>query len=463
MRLALINPPYPQLVLRCGYCSSFSKSDYYWPPLDIIIQSGFLHQAGHEVRAFDFNVRGTGFEDALNEVVAFAPQGIFLLAGSGSWKSDMAFAVGLKERLPDAKVLAGGAPLLYNPAEFLKIYHALDGVLMDFTQDVLGSFFEGKKNVLNISVRAGDEVEIAMPSTDKTFSHPPGRHELLPLELYSHPWKSCPYSVILTSFGCPFSCTFCNTSSVPFKYRPIEEVIAELKYINSIGIGEVMFRDLNFVNDRKKTRKLCRNMIDNGIEMGWYACVRADSLDEETLSLMKAAGCHTLHIGVESGSESILRHYQKNVNLEKIRNSFSLCRKIGIKTLAFFIIGLPGETPESIRQTIEFSKSLKCNFASFNIAMPLYGTKLREECVSEGYVESVTGLEELETSYHDVTIETPLITKKQIHEGHSRAMREFYLRPGYLLGLLLSIRNIDDARILFRMGMPVLKKILFKQ
>jgi len=203
-----------------------------------------------------------------------------------------------------------------------------------------------------------------------------------------------------------------------------------------------------------------QKMIDGRLGLSWYTCVRADMLDDETLGLMKRAGCHTLHIGVESGSEEILRHYQKKVDLKRIEEAFALCRKHRIRTLAFFIIGLPGETPASIGQTIEFAKKIRCDFASFNIASPLYGSLLRNECIEKGYISSPEGLEELETSFQEISIATPFITKEQLHEGHRRARREFYLRPSYLLSRLFSIRSVSDIRVLWRMGMPVLRGII---
>jgi radical SAM superfamily enzyme YgiQ (UPF0313 family) len=462
MKIALINPPYGHLVLRCGYCSSFSKSDYYWPPIDLMVQSGFLTRAGHEIKVFDFNIEGAAPQKAVSEVVAFSPEGMLMLVGSGSWKSDLAFAGELKKAMPGVRMLISGGVPLYNPKDFLASFPWVDGVLMDFTQDVAGRFLSGEKGLPHLSFRQGGEIVIGVPSTERILSYPPGRHDLFPLHLYRHPWKSAKFTVVLTSFGCPFSCSFCNAADLPFKQRPEDEIVEELKAIESLGIREVMFRDLNFVSSPKRTRELCGRIVKERLKIGWYACTRADTLDDETLALMKKAGCHTLQIGVESGSEETLKHYQKKVSLGRIEEAFRQCKKHGIRTLAFFIIGLPGETPESIRNTVEFSKRLKCDFASFNIAMPLYGTRLRQECIEQGLIASAGGLEELETSYQETTIETPLLSKDQILNAVNLAMRSFYLRPGYILRRLISVRDLSELKVLFRMGTPVLRRMIIR-
>jgi anaerobic magnesium-protoporphyrin IX monomethyl ester cyclase len=459
MKIALINPPYNKLVFRCGYCSAFAKSNYYWPPIDLVVQSGFLSRAGYDIKVFDFNVRHTGRKKALDEIKSFTPEGIFILVGPGSWKSDISFIEDIKAFMPNIRVVASGAPLLYKPKEFLERFFAIDAVLMDFTQDVLGRMFEGKDNLPCISLRKGAEIKIGSPNTEKFFSYPPARHDLFPLNLYHNPHKHGIFTVLLTSFGCPYECTFCNTSGVPFKYRPVDEIIEELKVINANGIYEVKFRDLNFIGRRPRTQEICRKMIEAGIKAGWQATARADMIDELTLALMKKSGCHTLHIGVESGSEDLLIRYDKKVNLRRIEEAFRLCRKMGIRTVATFIIGLPSETEEMIQKTIDFSRKIKCDIASFNIATPLYGTKLHEECIEKGYIKSTGELEEFQTTSCDTVIETELLTREQIVNGYHRAMRSFYLRPGYILRHLRNIRNPREFISIVRLALPVLRNI----
>lgn len=458
MKIALINPPYEKLVFRCGYCSNFAKSNYYWPPIDLLVQSGFLHRGGHEVRVFDFNVMGTPLEKAAEDVRDFAPDGMFVLIGSGSWKSDIAFVERLKHAAPKSRVAVGGAVLLYRAADFIERFPFIDGVLMDFTQDVLATFFGGNDNVSCISARENGKPVVRTPQWDRKLSFPPGRHELFPLDRYRNPHNDKRFTVLLTSFGCQYSCTYCNATDIPFRYRAVDEIMEELRYIYSLGIREVKFRDLNFVSKVSRTRDLCEAIIASGMAFGWHATTRADPLNEDLLLLMKRAGCHSLHMGVESGSEELLQRYEKRVNLERIKASFWLCKKIGIRTLGTFIIGLPGETPASIQKTIAFAKELKCDIASFNIATALYGTGLRKECLDKGYIEQTGEVDELEVSFKASTITTPQLSPAEVQAWHRRAMISFYLRPGYVWDQITH-RSFSELIGFARMGMPVLRGI----
>ncbi len=458
MKIALINPPFEKLVFRCGYCSNFAKSNYYWPPIDLLVQSGFLQQGGHEVAVFDFNVMRTSREKAVENVRDFAPDGMFVLIGSGSWKSDIAFVEQLKQVVPRSRVVVGGAVLLYSSADFIDRFPFVDGVLMDFTQDVLASFFGGDDGIPCMSVREGGKPVVRTPQWDHKLSFPPGRHELFPLDRYRNPHNDKRFTVLLTSFGCQYSCTFCNATDIPFRYRDVDEVMEELRYVYSLGIREIKFRDLNFVSKVSRTRELCEALIVSGMKFGWHATTRADTLNEDLLLLMKRAGCHSLHMGVESGSEELLQRYEKRSDLKRIKASFLLCKKIGIRTLGTFIIGLPGETPVSIQKTIVFAKELKCDVASFNIATALYGTELRRECLEKGYIEKTDGVDELDTCFKASVIGTPQLSPEEVRVWHRRAMMSFYLRPGYIWNQLTN-RNFSELAGLARMGMPVLREI----
>jgi radical SAM superfamily enzyme YgiQ (UPF0313 family) len=293
------------------------------------------------------------------------------------------------------------------------------------------------------------------------FAFPVPHHEKFPLKKYllAHGRRS-PFTTAMTNFGCPFSCSFCPASVLGFKYRAVENIMEELRHIAGLGIKEIFFTDFTFEARRSNTLDLCRRIVEEGLDLSWVCSSRANTLDDELLSWMKKAGCHTLLLGVENGDEGLLARYSKGVTKEQLRRAFSLCRKYRIRTLGHFIIGLPGETEETVRKTIDFSKELDCDIASFNIAVPALGTPLREAALKNGWLQE--DVMEFDASESYPTLETPEFARHQAWEWRNRAVREFYFRPSYIWKMAASTRSLNQWKILVLNGWAVLKGSLAK-
>ncbi|MCP2598179.1 radical SAM protein [Candidatus Aminicenantes bacterium AC-335-L06] len=201
--------------------------------------------------------------------------------------------------------------------------------------------------------------------------------------------------------------------------------------------------------------ELCRKMLDNGLEFTWSCNADIKSMDEEKIYWMKRAGCHTVSIGIESGDDSILRKYSKMITVEQIKKVVDLLNKYKIRILGYFIIGLPGETRESILKTIELAKSLKLDIASFAIATPDVGTKLRQEAIAKGWI-SPDALNFDSTEFP--IIETEELKREEIWRLRRRAVREFYLRPSYIFRRLFQIRSFRDLKLTISNAMSLLSK-----
>jgi radical SAM superfamily enzyme YgiQ (UPF0313 family) len=234
----------------------------------------------------------------------------------------------------------------------------------------------------------------------------------------------------------------------------------ELRYVTSLGIKDVFFTDFTFEVRRDNTLELCRRIVEEGLDLTWVCSSRANTLDEELLSWMKRAGCHTILLGVESGDEKLLNDYSKGVTKQQMRNTFTLCRKLKIRTLAHFIIGLPGETEETAQKTIEFSKELDSDIASFNVAVPALGTPLREQALKQGWLKN--GTLEFDASDSYPVIETPVFSKEQAWAWRNRAVKKFYFRPSYLWKMAVSSRSAYEWKVLLLNGIAVLKSIFRK-
>ena len=235
----------------------------------------------------------------------------------------------------------------------------------------------------------------------------PARH-LLPMEKYFQAAKTgrviegmlsygSRRTSIFTSRGCPFTCTFCSvhlTMTRTWRYRSPENVLSEIKEcVTKYGIRYFDILDDNFTLDPNRAKQICRLIIKNRLKIQWSTPngIRADRVDEELIKLMKKAGCIQIKVAVESGSKRVLQNIvKKNLDLEMVKKTVSLCKKNHLSVEAFFIIGFPEETIADIHKTIAFAKELRklgCGYCYFFTATPYFGTEMYDNAIKNGYLD----------------------------------------------------------------------------
>jgi anaerobic magnesium-protoporphyrin IX monomethyl ester cyclase len=231
----------------------------------------------------------------------------------------------------------------------------------------------------------------------------PARH-LLPMERYFTVVKetplrgeiSKPWTLVVTSRGCPYECVFCTHHVVwgrKWRGRSPENVVDELeKVITAYGVQQVDFLDDNMTLDRERMARICDLIVERGLRFEWFTPngVRADTLDEKLLRKMKRAGCKKIRVAPESGVQRVVDEIiGKKLDLKSVERAVALCKKVGIRVGCFFVIGLIGETKEDIKATINFAYKLRRLGAEsfvFSIATPVYGTKLYEQAKQGGFL-----------------------------------------------------------------------------
>lgn len=462
-RILLLNPPGQKLFQRDMYCSNVSKGNYYWPSIDLLVLSGILGQT-YEVDVIDAIIERLKPDECLKKIKSHNYRAVVFLTGSASWQQDLEFVRHIKQDTDSPLLIGNGDILLYKAQEFLEKYDFLDAILLDYTSSDILSFLN--KNLADISAMAyrdnGNIQVVRKPIHGGEFTYPVPHHEKFPLRKYLlvH-GKRFPFTSAQTSFGCPFSCSFCIAATLGYKYRSVDNVMEELKYVAALGIKDIFFTDFTFEARRKNTMELCKQMVKERLDLTWVCSSRASTLDEELLSWMRSAGCHTILLGVESGDEKLLENYSKGVTKEQVRQAFSLCRKYKIRTVGHFIIGLPGESEETAQKTIDFAKELDCDIASFNIAIPAPGTKLRESAIKNGYLAEDVLVFDASDSYP--AIETPQFSKEQAWKWRKKAVREFYFRPSYLFKSAITARTLYQWKLLLLNGMALVRQVFFKQ
>jgi radical SAM superfamily enzyme YgiQ (UPF0313 family) len=268
---------------------------------------------------------------------------------------------------------------------------------------------------------------------------------------------------MVSSRGCPFQCTFCVWPNTlyghRFRARSAQNVVAEMEEVEKrYGIDEVYFDDDTFTIDRERVLDICRLIGERDLHLSWIAQCRVDTVDREMLLAMKDAGCHYILFGIESGSPKMLARMRKRITLEKAREAIRLCNELGIKTQAFFLFGIPGETEESIQQSIDFAKELGASTVQFAVAIPQPGSPLYQECIDNGWL--------IYDQWEDFAsckamVETPQLSREQVEAARVRAYREYYFRPQFILREAVRIRHPRDVRRLVRGARSVLARLSF--
>lgn len=459
LNILLLNPPGKKLYIRDYYCSKVSKAGYIYEPVDLLILSGIL-LARHNIHVLDAMAYNLSPRQCLDKINSIKPDVIFSLTGAVSFDEDVECWKEIKSHDKGTLIFASGDILMEEADLLLKKLDCLDGVILDFTDSEVLDLLENMERPYNTVVHKykGQIYKGSGEGKRGVFDIPLPRHDLFPLDKYIYPFtKGRPFATVLTDYGCPYRCSFCIMGTLPYKWRSVDNVMEELRYIKGLGISNIYFDDQTFGVIKNRGEELCRRMIDEKLGFKWCCFSRVDMAGEEALELMKEAGCHTIMYGVESGSDEILKKYSKDTSREQIKGAFELCRRAGIKTAATFVLGLPDDNESTIMETIEFAKEIDPDYASFNIYVPRMHTKLRREVLEKGLVSSGTQIMDQTGSFS--VAGTDHLTGQEVLRLKERAIREFYIRPRYFLKRIKGIDSFFDIKNELHGGVVVLKHI----
>jgi len=296
------------------------------------------------------------------------------------------------------------------------------------------------KPVKGLVWRDGDGIVV---NPDRPFIRhlddlPLPRHDLLPLESYRAPLVPSPYAFVVTSRGCPGGCRFCIkhvSYGNSVRFRSPESILAEMELLASRGVRSIhMYADI-FTVSREQVMGLCELILERGLRMPWTCNSRVDFVDPEMLRLMGRAGCTWISWGIESGSEEVLRRARKGITLEQVEQALRWSREARIHNWGYFIIGLPGETEETIQETIRFSKRLPLDLVLFHIAAPYPGSPFFFEVVEQGWFRPGIRWEQVDMDRSTV-LDYPHLRAEELERWAQRAFRSWALRPGPALTYL---------------------------
>jgi radical SAM superfamily enzyme YgiQ (UPF0313 family) len=455
-RVLLLNPPGDKLYIRDYYCSFSSKADYYWPPQDLIYLSGILDQE-FSVEVVDAIVNRLSADQVMSTISDSGPDAVIFTTGTATMTSDLRLMERIKDKM-EIPIIASAGILKFLGADFLERYPVVDAMLLDFTEQNIVPYIQGKTEsaLRGLVFRKNGRLEISEDKASARFQVPVPRHDLFDFAKYRIPIaRRFPFTVVVTSLGCPYRCGFCTAGAYGYRTRDVDGVVAELGLLADLGVREILFQDPTFTINTKRVVEICQKMVEHNLDFTWSCNGDIKSLNEEKIKHMKMAGCHTVSLGIESGSDEILTKYSKMITTREIKDMIRLLNDYKIRVLGYFIIGLPGDDRDSIRKTIDLAKQLDIDIASFAIATPDIGTPLRREALAEGWLAS-------DADVFDSTdfpiIETESLSKEDVWEMRSRAVREFYLRPSYLFKKLRQLRSFRDVKVALANALTLFRK-----
>jgi radical SAM superfamily enzyme YgiQ (UPF0313 family) len=262
---------------------------------------------------------------------------------------------------------------------------------------------------------------------------------------------------MISSRGCPYNCIYCSSQSTfgkKYRHHSVKRILEELELlINKHGAKEVYFLDDLFTLNKEWVNELCNNIIQRKIseKILWSCNTRTNLIDLPTLENMKKAGCWQIHFGIESGSQRLLDLIKKGTTLQQSRDAIKLCRKAGIQTRAYFMLGLPSETKEESLKTIEFAKEIDPDYAKFSLTTPYPGTELFDIVKKEGNLKSESWDLYKTMGGLGSNTERPYVpegrTSKELNELQKKAHKDFFLRPRIILRFILNIKSIEELKI----------------
>jgi radical SAM superfamily enzyme YgiQ (UPF0313 family) len=282
-------------------------------------------------------------------------------------------------------------------------------------------------------------------------------YDLIDLKRYSNILADSADNIaILTTRGCPHSCTFCDIRKSRYRYRSPEKVMDEIRYWYDQGIAEFYIQDDNFTINRKRALELCRLIIDSRLNVRYKISSRVDHLDDELVAYLKRSGCYRINFGVESGSQKVLDYLQKGIRVEQIQHAFRLAKKHGVSTFAYIMIGTPVETAEDYEHTAELIKRIKPDHLHCSICTPmpethLYRTLLKEGGISTDYWREFA---KAPTAKFTTPFCNPLYTDEELRAFQNSIQKKFYLQPRVIFNEVKRIRDVETvmkkARLAFK-------------
>ena len=460
MKVLLIQPNYKRIY---AYAKKKEITPIF-PPLGLAYIAAVLKQNKIDVKILEANANDLDHKQIEECILNYSPDFVGITSTTSLIEEAHQIALLCPKKM---KVVIGGIHASSMPQETLEKFERFDYLIrgegeysfLELLQKKPLSKIKGLSYKKNKKIIHNAERELNNKLDELPF---PAR-ELLPMNKYfSAGAKQNPSDYILSSRGCPYQCIFCADHLVhgrKFRFRSPENIIKEVEEIYKRGARDWDFVDDNFTLISDRVEKFCNLMIEKGLnkKMSWRCSngIRVDRIDLKLLKKMKEAGCYMVSLGIESGNEEILNKMKKDTNLEKVKKAVEWCKEAGIETRGLFMFGNLGEDEKTMKDTINFAKSLDLDTATFHITIPFPNTDYWKIIKDEGEIYPKNYRDYI--AYGNVIFKHGKLNEKMLIEMQKKAYREFYFRPKIMFGALKDIKNLEKLKIYLNAGMAFLR------
>jgi anaerobic magnesium-protoporphyrin IX monomethyl ester cyclase len=441
-----------------------------FPSLALGGLAAWVRQHGYEVNLIDLHVENIYPKDAVHRVTDYDPHIVALTSKTLGWPAVIEIAQMVRVAAPNALIVVGGP--------HMSIY-AKESLSWDcFDVAVVG---DGEETFLEICdrVESGSEIDDclgtvvrkasgeiienpARPLPKNIDQYPMTAWDLIPVKDYHCLTLLQPFATMVTTRGCPWHCGYCSqVYSEKLRFRNVELVVDEMEYlVKNHGVREIVFFDETFTIGKKRMRKFSEEVLRRDLKVNFNIRARVDTVDREVVRGLKKAGLRSIHMGVEAGTDRLLKIMNKQITREQTERAYRICREEGVDTRGYFMIGYYDITPDDIEDTINFAAGLGLDWASFSVATALPATDLYRIAQERGYVDGDFWKQyTIDGGGLIPQLETETFTAEQLRAYRTKAYMKFYMRPD-LIRRKLSKSEGRDELIEMLGGVTVLSEIV---
>jgi anaerobic magnesium-protoporphyrin IX monomethyl ester cyclase len=457
--ILIINEPFVKDFCRTQRWAARSRGRVLRAPDWLAYATAVLEASGFTATLFDMVANDQSKEDLRAIVRSRQPAFVVLDSTTPSIYSDIECARIVKEE-SDAVVIMVGPHVSVLPQETLREANgAVDVACIgeyDYTVKEVIENFDTLDMVKGIAYYKGGQVITTSlrPFIENLDKVPFPAWQQIDLMKYFDGGKLYPYIDVISGRGCPNQCIFCLWPAVMhgtrYRLRSAANVVDEIE--RDIALcpqvlkgGEFFFEDDTFTVNKARAIELCNEIMRRGLKITFSVNARADTADLEMFTVMKKAGCRELLVGFESGVQKILDTAHKNITLEQSRRFMKLAKEARLKVHGCFVIGLPGETEDTAKDTVDFALSLGCSTIQFSGAVPFPGTEFFRMAEKEEWLKSREWSRWLnKVGEQSGVISYPGLSEERVNYYVDRGLKKFYLRPAYMIQFLFSTKNSAD-------------------